>query len=149
MRLRLSQIAKNILSHPREVLSRAHPQEILGKIWENVQEARKRLSRLDLKHRAFEMMGLHEKMMELDDLVLRANVQIEEKYKLVSHQLEKNHSILLALGPSQVLKRGYTYTTLKTGVVIDSKESFNKIKANEKLTLHWADGVGEVVKESL
>jgi exonuclease VII large subunit len=95
------------------------------------------------------MMRLHEKMMELDELVSRANVQVQEKYKLVSNQLEKNHSILLALGPSQVLKRGYTYTTLKSGAVVDSSESFKKIKANEKLTLHWADGEGEVVKGSL
>jgi len=147
LKQRLQQVAKNILSRPREILSQAHPQEILGKIWENFQNAKNRLNRVDLKHRAFEMLGLHDKMMELDDLISRTDISIKETYKQVEHKLEKNHSLLLALGPSQVLKRGYTYTTLKSGEVIESQSNFKKIKSGESLTLHWADGMGVVTKE--
>ena len=92
-----------------------------------------------LKQRLFaavqNMMPRHQQQLAEQQHLLRLTYQnIEQSHK---QRWQKRHEQLLAMNPKHVLERGYVITTDNNGSIITSA---NKLKADDKVSLHYHDG---------
>ena len=84
--------------------------------------------------------------MELDDLEKRMSRYFENLVAGLKNRIEKSDELLHALGPKNVLNRGYTFTTDQDGAVVTDFTSFKRIEKGSVLKLHFSDGHGNVEK---
>lgn len=124
-----------------------HPRELLRHIWEKLQGAEKRLSQIRLRDRAGELMGLHEASQRVDELLMKLNHSFHLSVEKKKSDLKRLEEVLKALDPGRVLTRGYSYVEVGEGKVLASAKDFKKIPAGRKLTLHFQDGKGTVIKD--
>jgi len=81
------------------------------------------------------MMPRHQQQLAEQQHLLRLTYQnIEQSHK---QRWQKRHEQLLAMNPKHVLERGYVITTDNNGSIITSA---NKLKAGDKVSLHYHDG---------
>lgn len=136
-----------LYQHVQLMIQKFHPRELLNLMRQKVHEAEKRLSQIDLKRRAEELVGLPEANQRLDEALLRLRHATELKEKSLSEKLLRLEQVLSALNPSNVLGRGYSYITVTEGGVVTSLKEFKKINKGTKLDIHFHDGNGSVLKD--
>lgn len=124
-------------------LDARRPKLILEKIWSPYNDYLKRLSRLDLSDRYFEILRLHEKSYLIDDNLKRMTDVLEKRVADYSGQIESRHEVLKVINPQNVLGRGFAFvTTKKGGKVISSKKQI--IDQDSSVSLHFHDGEVDV-----
>ena len=119
---------------------RFHPRQMMGLIWEKLQQAQKDLSNIRLRDRAHELLGHNEASQRLDDLMNRLSRSTEIKNSRISEKLTRLEHVLSALNPDKVLGRGYTYLKNDNGEVVADLQSFNALPAGQKFTIQFHDG---------
>lgn len=124
-----------------------HPREMINIVSQKVQSAQRRLSQINLKDRAEELLGVTESSQQVDELQMRLVHAMGIRANILSEKLKRFDHVLFVLNPKQVLKRGYSYVQLGKGEVLTSHQQFKKISAGTKLEIHFQDGKGTVVKE--
>lgn len=152
--LRLEEKLKNLKRHLDHSIERKlsdlstnlaarRPKLILEKIWSPYNEYLKRLNRLDLSDRYFEILRLHEKSYYLDENLNRMTDQLQKKITEYSSQVENRHDVLKVINPQNVLGRGFAFVTTKKGQrVISSKQQM--IDQESPVSLHFQDGEVDV-----
>ena len=128
-----------------EKVSRRKPKLVLGLIIQKVNNFQRKLTRLDIKNRFFELSNLYDYQIQLDDLNKRLKYYSEKSLEKRAVKLHKMESLLTAYNPNNVLKRGYSYTEFSGKVVLDT-EGFDKLKFGSDLKIHFHDGVRSVQK---
>jgi exodeoxyribonuclease VII large subunit len=127
-------------------IQRLHPREILGLIHERLKNAHKELSEIRLRDRAHELIGFHDRSQELDELVMRMRHRIEVKVSDVKGEMKRLEQVMIALDPSKVLTRGYSYVETDKGNVLSTLEDFKKLPSDSVIGIHFQDGTGKVKK---
>lgn len=135
-----------LMAENREALGRLNPRANLERIWNHFFSLQKRLQKCNLKNRFLELTQVHEHQMELDDLEKRMSRYFENLVAGLKNRIEKSDELLHALGPKNVLNRGYTFTTDQDGAVVTDFTSFKRIEKGSVLKLHFSDGHGNVEK---
>jgi len=124
-----------------------HPREMINIVFQKVQLAQRRLSQINLKDRAEELLGVTEASQQVDELQMRLVHAMNLNTQKVIEKIKRFDHVLSALNPKQVLKRGYSYVQINKGEVLTSHQQFKKISAGTKMEIHFQDGNGTVVKE--
>ena len=91
-------------------------------------------------------MGYNDIALGLDEAQRKLSIVMKDRADNAGRKLEKSISLLNALGPQNVLERGYTYITGSAGQLLDNIDSFDSIKPGDKLKIQFHDGSGEVIK---
>lgn len=134
------------LSRAQTRIKNVQPKAILHHILVQLNNFQKRLARCDINKRLNELTHLHEFYQALDESIARIERAIKEKSALLNFKLEKYHSMLNALNPSNVLERGYGYVEKESGSLLSSVSEFDQLDVDAKLKLHLHDGVRTVKK---
>lgn len=138
--LKISQ-AVEIMSH------RFHPRELLGLMQQKVFDADKRLEVLNLVARASELVSLPEASQRLDEAVMKMDHFMAFRSQGLSEHLLRLETLLGALNPRGVLKRGYSYVQTAEGTVISSLTEFIKKPKGTRLEILFRDGAATVQKD--
>jgi len=134
------------LSRLQNRMRLAHPSSILNRILTNLGYMQRRLQACDLSRRLNELTHIHEFYLELDEYVEKIKRLMTDKIKNYYFQLEKNHEVMSALNPTNVLERGYSYLESENGHVVSSSIEFDKLnnKKDHAFFLHFHDGKRKV-----
>lgn len=143
----LDLIGSDIINSRKEIVLKAKPSNLYNQIYENFQTQKLRLERLSPAKRETELIGLHEHWFNLEDLVKRLESTLQRKTEKEASRLDKYVSMLDALNPNNVLDRGYSYVTTKSGKVLSKVSEFDKLSSGEDLEVKFSDGSGEVIKK--
>lgn len=135
-----------VYQHVQLINQKFHPRELLGLIWQKIQEAQKRLSHIRLRDRGPELIGHHEASQLCDELLMRLQHGTQKVVQESSSKLLRLEHVLKALDPSQVLGRGYSYVQTQNGKVITSHKQFADLPVGHKIDLHFVDGTGKAQK---
>ena len=127
-------------------LAHYHPHRVLQGLTERWRELERRLERANPCERLMEFSAYHEKLLQLEDLFHRLQSALPVKFTGWALQLEKNHQILKALNPNNVLQRGFSYLQDSHGGLVPGSAEFEKLGQNEKLRVVFKDGKGLVQK---
>lgn len=138
----ISGYGRNVLSPYEHRTSQLNPKLYIQKMIRRVESWQRRMDQIRLTDR----LQFNDLELLLDDLRGRLVSSLTENCLDLERKIEKYDSLLNALGPMQVLKRGYSYTTIGSQVV-SSQKDFNKIKSQQSLEIHFHDGKGEVLKK--
>ncbi len=142
----LKAISPGMLHKYQKVIGTLSPFQVLSRIKDKHRDKQKTLDSLNPLMRPMELLGVHEKQMQLDEcrsrLLIHPMKKIEESLLKNEGNLEK----LGILNPRKILGRGYSYISLEKGTVVKNLENFKKIKRNEILTIHFQKGSGKVTK---
>lgn len=136
-----------LYQHVQIMVQKFHPRELLNLMKQKLHDARIRLTNVNLKDRAEDLIGLPESNQRVDEAILKLRHSMELQTKELISKLEKYEQVLGALNPGNVLARGYSYVTLANGDVLGSLKDFNKQKSGTKFDLHFHDGSGKAMKE--
>lgn len=137
------QLARNMehaLRVGSERLHRGHPKRVLDVIWQRVNDQQKKLGRIDLVNRAYDYLGVYNFHQRLDDSIYRLKSGIERKHSKLEERNKNAYDLLRVLDPTNVLGRGYSIVKDKNDKVIPSLKDFEKLSANEKISLMFHDG---------
>ncbi|MGE3610545.1 MAG: exodeoxyribonuclease VII large subunit [Bacteriovoracaceae bacterium] len=124
-----------------------HPRELLGLIWQKLQNGEKKLSSIRFRDRSSELLGLQEASQRLDESILRLEHNTQLKISRIDHHLIRLEQVLGALNPRNVLGRGYSYIQIADGEVVSSLQKYNQLPSREKIKIQFHDGVGEASKD--
>lgn len=133
--------------HVQLMAQKFHPRELLGLIWQKIQESQKRLSNIRLLDRGPELIGYQESSQKLDETMMRLDHIIKMQTAERNEQLKRLNQVLSALSPRQVLNRGFSFVKVTNQGVVSSVNDYNKISSSEKVEIHFHDGIGVAVKE--
>lgn len=125
---------------------RFHPKEMIHLIQRKVEGLKNQIGLIKLEERGQELVGLMEASQNLDESFVRLNHASEIRMTALSEKMKRIDQVLSALNPNLVLKRGYSYVELNGSEVISSASQFKKITHGAKLSLHFHDGAGVVIK---
>lgn len=128
-------------------LKRISPLNVLHIIKQSFYTAQNRFDKISLIERSYELIGLYDKEMYLDELIKRMQVAIEKRLQESKFRVQMNESKLNGLNPKSVLDRGYSILQDKNNNIITNIKSFNKINKNEKLQIQFSDGIASIIKE--
>ena len=137
---------KDIINKRKDIVSRARPERLLNNLKDQFNSYSSRLERNSIIKRDIELLGLHDHWFRIDELIKKSKYLIEKKSELKNIRLEKNHELLEALNPHNVLDRGYSFLTSTTGSVLSDVKSFKTIPKGTKLNINFSDGKGIVEK---
>lgn len=139
------------LGRRKEQLHELNPNAIVDLIWGMFNNVQNRLQELDIRGRLQELTGFHEFLMSLDDLAGRLKYSIETKMSDSKNRLENSMQMINALGPQNVLDRGYTYIQNPKGKLVAKASDYKKLKENSDVIVTFADGKAKakVSKEAL
>lgn len=143
---KLENIFKEFLADRRQRVAGCHPQMVKQALLTNLQQAQARLGRVNVAHRGSEMLNLHEKILRLEDMHNQLSTWGDSKKTHFRHLMERTQRVLDAVGPKNILKRGYIYCQDEEGKMIMKASDFKELKKREKIALHFADGEGYVEK---
>jgi exodeoxyribonuclease VII large subunit len=161
---RLHRELRDLLQHARQRLAHVERHEVFRRPLHRIGQLRQRLDdrqralalavagrlrgtsarlhglqvRLDQCHPRHKVLLGHQRVQNLAGQLRRGIVNLHEKKLLVLQLLEKH---LDAIGPEQVLRRGYTITTLKRGGAV--VRSTAQLQLGDKLITRFADGTVE------
>lgn len=142
----LSKFSNDLVMNNRQRLQSLGPFQNLSLIQEKVARYRNELQRVDLINRPYEFTGYHEKVMALEEYLSGLKNSLPQRAVEIGYQLEKNHELLMAFNPRNVLSRGYSYLEDEKHNVISNIQSFKKLKSGAKIYAHLVDGKGELTK---
>ena len=117
----------------------------MREIWKLFNTYQRRLQRLEIKNRLFELVKIHEKSQRLDDLSDAISQCVDSLILKIQNSLETKFEMLRLLDPDNILGRGYSYLKYHRKVV-SNYERFDKIKEGEELEIIFQDGKGKVQK---
>lgn len=143
----LEQFSTSLIHKNQNKLFRMNPHSLLEKLYSKHRSYQRRLEQCNLKHRMYELTSLHDYTMELEEINQRLLTQIS-KIDEKKQRVDKLGELLRVLDPSNVLERGYSYAEDENGHVVSDKDSFEKLKEESSLLLHFHDGKGKVIKRS-
>lgn len=143
----LINVSRNILPSYKHSLSENDPMKAMMQVQKRVSDLKHRLANIDFKNRAEEFTGWRDSQIYLEDLVERATACLKEKHLEYSNKIEKFSELIEALGPKNVLSRGYSYVIGEDGKVVSSLDKFHKVKKGSRLGITFYDGRAEVLKE--
>ncbi len=123
-----------------------HPRELMSLMWQKIQTASNKLSQIRLRDRASELLGHREASQKLDEYLIRLIHRTETKSRFYQEKLTRLEQVLNALGPKQVLERGYSYTQIVSGEIVTSLQQYNGQRPGTKLEIHFHDGKGSAQK---
>jgi exodeoxyribonuclease VII large subunit len=123
-----------------------HPSRLLGRIQTNISVQNKRLDRLNLKNRMYELSGFYDSLQRVDEASYQMKTAFNHKFEKNFAQIEHLNQMLLSLNPNNVLGRGYSYIVSKDEGVITSKKDFDKLNVQSNLEVQFHDGKGQVQK---
>lgn len=135
-----------LYQHVQLMREKFHPRELLNLMRQKIHQGEKRLSAINLKDRAVELIGLPEAAQRVDESILRLKHVVEIKENAYKEKLVRMDQVLRALNPSNVLGRGYSYVKINNEVVSTFKK-FDNQKKGSKLEIHFQDGKGIAVKD--
>ena len=135
-----------LYQHVQLLSQKFHPREMLNLMKQIIHDGEKRLSAINLKDRAVELIGLPEAFQRVDESVLRLKHAVEIKENSYKEKLVRMDQVLRALNPSNVLGRGYSYVKINNEVISTLKK-FDKQVQGTKLEIHFQDGKGIAVKD--
>lgn len=138
----LSVHSKNIISSYEKKMVSLNPRLYLDKMIRKVESWQRRFDRIRLHER----LSFNEHELLLDDFKGRLYSSPVERIDVARRQIDKIGSLLNALGPNQVLKRGYSYLKFENQVVSDQKK-FDSLNDSAELEIHFHDGKGKVAKK--
>jgi exodeoxyribonuclease VII large subunit len=153
---KLDQSKKSLLNHMelligrnKEVLENSNPSKLVELLWAEFNQLQKRLSEVDIKNRLHELTGFHDFSMALDEYGVRLRHSMEKRMQAAVSRLESYNQMLTALGPSNVLDRGYSYIKSESGSVITRQKDYQKLKDESNILIAFSDGIGKakVLKE--
>jgi exodeoxyribonuclease VII large subunit len=117
---------------------RINPNQVIKIILQQFHSIEKRMARMNFYDRHHEILRLHEKHLQLDELFNRLDLSLKNKLVDASEKIEKQNNLLTAMNPEKVLSRGYAFVTNKTGHVLNSKKE--ALKGDEIVKLNFVDG---------
>jgi len=144
----LHQQMTSILSVKKSVLSARHPQKAIQKLISNIFELKHRFVKLHFEERSLQLLRLDEKLQQMDEFEVRLLDSMSERISEEKEKLEHKFQILESLNPKNVLNRGYSFVTSQKGDCISNTKDFETLTNESELTLHFHDGIGQVVKRS-
>jgi exodeoxyribonuclease VII large subunit len=153
---KLAQSKRSLLNHMeismgrnREVLENSNPTKLVELLWAQYNHFQKRLVALDIKNRLGELTGFHDFVMSLDDYAIRLRHSVEKRMQAAVSRLDGHNQMLTALGPKNVLDRGYSYLKSDDDDVITNHKDYTKLKDESNILITFSDGVGKakVIKE--
>jgi exodeoxyribonuclease VII large subunit len=142
---RLQESSKSMLFRHKQALSQNSVEKLGLGLQSMLMSKKNRLAKCNITHRLREYTGYHDKVLGLEDHFNRLtnfHTIIDKK----KNTLEENYKLLAALNPHSILGRGYTFIKDSEGTVVSSAEQFNKVSNDEKLKIHFKDGLGNVQK---
>ena len=149
VRDRLAQYGKTAFNHYFRILERSGPHIYLDILWNQWRHHQKRLERNNPLSRTMELMQIHEKKFNLDDLGGKLQHNFKSLHQGITHTFKKNSEMLFSLNPQKVLSRGYTYVIDEKNNIIDGHKKFSKLENGIKIKITFHDGVGNTRKEAL
>ncbi len=123
-----------------------HPRAMITIIKDRVQNFKNILARMSLQNRGENLIGLHSKQMELDEVYSVFSHQFKILPERLNQRLTHSYKLLSALSPKDVLKRGYSFIETKEHSVVSSKKEFDKLDKDTSFSVHFHDGNGIVKK---
>jgi exodeoxyribonuclease VII large subunit len=117
---------------------RINPNQVIKVILQQFHSIEKRMARINFYDRHHEILRLHEKHLNLDELYNRLDLSLKNKLVDFSEKLEKQNNLLTAMNPEKVLSRGYAFVTNKSGHVLNSKKE--ALKGEAIVKLNFVDG---------
>lgn len=134
------------LSRIQSRLRNTHPSSILNILLTNLGLLQKRLQKCDLSRRLNELTKIHEFYLGLDENIERMKRALSEKIRDYHHRIDKTKDVMMALNPSNVLERGYSYLEGEKGKVVSSTLEFDQLaKSNDySFFLHFHDGKRQI-----
>ena len=129
-----------LINSRRAALFKLTPQNVLNRMWERLGNFRNKLQEFNLAPRAMHLTKIQEYQYELDELYYKLNQYIKQLIPERKLKLERYSQVLNALGPQQVLDRGFTLVYSKEKEVLTSSKKFNKLLPGEELTIQFKDG---------
>ncbi len=119
-------------------LEKYRPSNLYNKIFESFNSLKKRVEACSPR-RSIERIDIYSYIMRLEDtrnsLKMFSSLYVER----FNAQISKLESLLMAISPQNVMKRGYSYIKNKKKVVGSLKE-FDKINKKDSLEIHFHDG---------
>lgn len=131
------------LSKRKEILESLNPNALVDLLWSQFNQFQRRLAALDIRGRLQELTGFHDFMMSLDDMGSRMKYAIETKIREAQSKLESLNQVMSALGPQNVLERGYTYVQNSKGKLLSNLGDYNKLKEDSEIKITFSDGTGK------
>lgn len=135
-----------LYQHVQLLNQKFHPRELLNLMRQKIHDGEKRLSAINLKDRAVELIGLPEASQRVDESILKLKHAVLLRENSYREKLVRMDQVLRALNPSNVLGRGYSYVKVDNEV-IGSFKDFDTRKKGSKLEIHFHDGRGSAVKD--
>ncbi len=123
-----------------------HPKMLLQKLWGYLLLNKKKLDRLNLKNRFFELTNYYDYQMELDDFNARLKGSLLMRFEKSNSQLERLFHVLNTASPKNTLNRGYCFVENEKGSVIASKDKFDSVSKKQKFAINFHDGKSYVEK---
>lgn len=148
MRALLINASKHILAPYQKKIISNDPKLVFAGITREISAFKNRLARIDFINRSQEFIGYADRLMELEDMMSSMILSLKDKKVDYNSRLEKLGSVIAALGPQNVLERGYTYLNTKDGDIISGFSKFEKVNVGQELELVFHDGKGTVAKVS-
>ena len=139
---RLAHCAQSSLKDHFQHLDQMNPHICLDILRGQLGRHQRQLAKLNLGPRLLELTGIHEKTFQLDELLGGLQRAPNNFYQKKFHSLERACELLLALGPQEVLSRGYSYITTEKNQVISKHKEFTKLKTHTTIKVNFYDGVG-------
>lgn len=136
-----------LYQHVQLMTQKFHPRELLNLMRTKIHEAEKRLSEIQLKNRAAELIGLPEASQRVDESMLKLTHAMDMNSRGLSDKLTRLEQVMSALNPSSVLNRGYSYVQTSEGKVVTTVKEFEKIKKGTKIDIILHDGKGSALKD--
>lgn len=142
----LKNTGRNLMPHYQNRLDKSDPKKAILQIQKNIHLLQTQLSRIDFKNRSDSFIGLRELMLNLDDLVARATLGMESQKKNYQVTIEKMGTLVNALGPQNVLQRGFSYVKDSEGKVLSNVKKFKELAPHSPIDIIFYDGKGIVYK---
>ena len=139
--------SKELINSRKDIVSTARPDRLLSNVQRIFSTNQKRLERVSLHKREVELLHIHDYWFRLDDLSKRIISATNSKKDTLQNRVSKNNDLLMALNPSNILNRGYSYLSSEDGSVVASISDFDSLKSNSSVDIHFHDGKRKVIKE--
>ena len=109
-------------------------------------DLKKRIERGNITGRLVEFTGYHKKVLKLENLKYRLPETLPRHFMEQKTTLQKNHEMLRALNPENILGRGYTYLKDSDGHIVGQKKALMALPSKAILSVKFHDGDDRVQK---
>lgn len=129
-----------------EELMRFRPQKQLGPILNQLKQGQRTLEYCSKLTRIENILKIPEKNYMLDELFGRMTQFTKDQHQNWRHRLKSATSLLEAMGPQSVLKRGFSYLKDNRGKLVTTLKDYSQVDEQAKLKITFWDGEGVVRK---